>query len=71
MRAFCVAPEMVTTQNLEMLKSNFFRSKNFNVFYDWRTEKITGKARARSNCNEKFTALGEKFSARNENFLGL
>ena len=44
-----------------MLKSNFFRPKNFNVFYNWKAENFSGKARARTNCTEKFSARNEKF----------
>ena len=34
-------------------------------------EKFTGKARARTNCTEKFSARNEKFFARNEKFFYL
>ena len=54
-----------------MLIPTFFCAINFNIFYNWRAEKNAGKARARSNCNEKFSARTEKFSARNEKFFYL
>ena len=59
---------LTNEQLLEMLKSNFFRAKNFNVFYNWRAENFSGKARARTNCTEKFSARNGKFSARNGKF---
>ena len=46
-------------------------AENFNVSYNWSVRKFPGKARARSNCNEKFTARNKKFSARNEKFFYL
>ena len=54
-----------------MLKSNFFRAKNFNDFYEWRAEKNSGKAAARTNYTEKSFAHNEKFSPRNEKFFYL
>ena len=49
-----------------MLKTQLFPPNNFNVFYNWRAENFSGKARARTNCTEKFSARYEKFSARYE-----
>ena len=49
-----------------MLKSNFFRPENFNVFYDWKAEIFPRETTARTNCTEKFVARNEKFAARNE-----
>ena len=51
-----------------MLKSNFFRPKNFNLFYNLNTRFFSGLARARTNCTEKSSARNDKFSARNDNF---
>ena len=49
-----------------MLKSNFFRVRNFNVFYSFGARKFAGKATTRTNCTEKNFARNEKFFARNE-----
>ena len=50
----------------KMLKSNFFRVSNFNIFYSFGARKFAGKATTRTNCTEKNFARNEKFFARNE-----